>query len=147
MRAISLWQPWASLWLTQSKIHETRHWSTPYRGSLAVHAAKRPVSDPGEQVAAICVREFGTDWRKALPRGAIIGFLELIDCVSTEAMCAHWQVGSVPTASLPRDYWCGDFSEGRFAWRGAFRNSLQSHVPFVGRQGFFNVPDEVLANG
>jgi activating signal cointegrator 1 len=45
MKAISLWQPWASLWFTDSKIHETRHWSTRHRGPLYVHAAKRPIRE------------------------------------------------------------------------------------------------------
>lgn len=41
MRAISLWQPWASLVVLGAKKIETRHWSTNYRGPLLIHAAKR----------------------------------------------------------------------------------------------------------
>lgn len=40
MKAISLWQPWASLIAHGVKTIETRSWSTPYRGPLAIHAAK-----------------------------------------------------------------------------------------------------------
>lgn len=40
MRAISLWQPWASAIALGSKRIETRSWSTSYRGPLAIHAAK-----------------------------------------------------------------------------------------------------------
>ncbi len=40
IKAISLWQPWASLVAAHVKRHETRHWSTEYRGLLAIHAAK-----------------------------------------------------------------------------------------------------------
>ena len=43
MRAISLWQPWASVVALGSKRIETRHWSTGHRGPLAIHAAKRRV--------------------------------------------------------------------------------------------------------
>jgi hypothetical protein len=45
MKAISLWQPWASLLFTtpRAKLHETRHWPTSYRGLLYIHAAKRPM--------------------------------------------------------------------------------------------------------
>lgn len=39
-RALSLWQPWASLIAVGAKAVETRGWSTPYRGLLAIHAAK-----------------------------------------------------------------------------------------------------------
>lgn len=40
MKALTLWQPWASLVALGVKSIETRSWSTPYRGQLAIHAAK-----------------------------------------------------------------------------------------------------------
>lgn len=40
-RALSLWQPWASLIALGVKTIETRSWNTYYRGPLAIHAAKR----------------------------------------------------------------------------------------------------------
>lgn len=42
MKALTLWQPWASLIALGVKTIETRGWSTNYRGPLAIHAAKRP---------------------------------------------------------------------------------------------------------
>lgn len=48
MKAISLWQPWASLWLTPRKIHETRPRRWNHSGWLAVHASKTLVSNPSE---------------------------------------------------------------------------------------------------
>lgn len=41
MKAITLWQPWASLVAVGLKRAETRGWSTRYRGPLAIHAAAR----------------------------------------------------------------------------------------------------------
>src|SRR5262249_6870381 len=41
MKAISLWQPWASLMAVSAKKIEPRHWQTDYRGLVAIHAAKR----------------------------------------------------------------------------------------------------------
>lgn len=40
MRAISLWEPWASLIRTGAKTFETRSWETKYRGLLLICAAK-----------------------------------------------------------------------------------------------------------
>lgn len=40
MKALSLWQPWATLIAIGAKQYETRGWSTPYRGPLIIHAAK-----------------------------------------------------------------------------------------------------------
>jgi len=45
MKAITLWQPWASLLATEAKQYETRSWATKYRGLIAIHAAKKnPIS-------------------------------------------------------------------------------------------------------
>ncbi len=41
MKAISIWQPWASLIAIGAKQIETRSWATGYRGLLVIHAAKR----------------------------------------------------------------------------------------------------------
>ena len=44
MKAITIWQPWASLLASGRKRYETRSWATTYRGPIAIHAAKRPVA-------------------------------------------------------------------------------------------------------
>lgn len=43
MKALTLWQPWASLIAAGHKRIETRAWATRYRGPLAIHAAARPL--------------------------------------------------------------------------------------------------------
>lgn len=47
MRALTLWQPWASLVASGAKMIETRSWAAP-RGlwgqRIAIHAAKRPIT-------------------------------------------------------------------------------------------------------
>jgi activating signal cointegrator 1 len=40
MRGLSLTQPWATLVAIGAKKIETRSWSTPYRGLVAIHASK-----------------------------------------------------------------------------------------------------------
>ncbi|TRU31740.1 MAG: ASCH domain-containing protein [Microcystis aeruginosa Ma_QC_B_20070730_S2] len=50
MKAISLWQPWASLVANGLKLYETRGWPTKYRGVLAIHAAKRPLCKQGKSL-------------------------------------------------------------------------------------------------
>lgn len=40
MKALTLWQPWATLIAIGAKTIETRSWSTNHRGPLAIHAAK-----------------------------------------------------------------------------------------------------------
>lgn len=43
MKAITIWQPWASLLACGAKKYETRSWKTDYRGPIAIHAAKKDV--------------------------------------------------------------------------------------------------------
>src|SRR6266404_4850893 len=104
MRAISLWQPWASLWCSTAKVHETRHWPTSHRGWLVVHAAKRRIDDfSGDRLDDICDGEFGPHWGMELPRGALIGLVNVIACKRTEELVFN-------TDDEKDDYECGDFS-------------------------------------
>ncbi len=137
MRAISLWQPWASLWCSPAKVHETRHWKTDYRGWLAVHAAKRKCErDVGRDLDQILTAEFGSGWPTNLTLGAIIGIVEIVDCV---------EINDAFTKTLDADdLHCGNFAPGRFAWRREAMRSFGKPIPWIGRQGFFDVPDVVL---
>lgn len=137
MKAITLYQPWASLWLTSRKFHETRGWPTQYRGPLAVHAGKRQprVQQYGTLLYELCCREFGHQWMDRLPLGAVLGVVELIDCRSTK-VCRPLD---------HEDYVCGNWDPGRYAWqRGGYR-LLPAPIPYRGRQGLFEVPDDILA--
>ena len=76
MRALTIRQPWASLIICGEKDVENRTWTTRYRGPLAVHAGYRADHDlqPWQQDI---VERLNT-----LPRGAIIGIVDLRDIVS-----------------------------------------------------------------
>jgi activating signal cointegrator 1 len=133
MKAISLWQPWASLWLTDSKVHETRHWSTPHRGWLAVHATKHIETEVWGAMEDICCRCFGKSWRAQLPTGAIIGAVDLVGVVR------------MPTAKPAHadDFQCGNWEGGRFAWKRAAIVKLNDPILYRGRQSMFTLPDEI----
>ena len=137
-KAISLWQPWASLWVSDRKIHETRHWPTSYRGWLLVHAAKRFEKDfPYESpLHAILDSEFGNHWGIDLPTGALIGMVRLVGCVPIESL--------PPDHAGTDDFVCGDFSAGRFAWRRTDYEVFARPIPYRGAQGFFNVPSRAM---
>lgn len=75
MRLLSVRQPWAYLIVHGIKDIENRSWSTTYRGRLAIHAStgtpsRLPV--PGVNLVEPI---------RALPRGVIVGVVDLIDCV------------------------------------------------------------------
>ena len=138
MKAISLWQPWASLWLSDAKIHETRRWPTAHRGWLAVHAAKRRIDDlSGDRLDEICDGIWGHHWGLDLPRGAIIGVVKLVACKPTVMLLKD-------AAASDDDRECGDFSDGRFAWERKEFCVLPNPIPYRGQQRMFTVPNELF---
>jgi activating signal cointegrator 1 len=131
---LTLWQPWASLWLGP-KIHETRGWATKHRGLLYVHAAVRRIrrADMSDELISLCEDEFGGHFWTELPRGHIVGTVRIVDCIPI-----------TPEQTLlasPDDRICGNWTPGRFAWR---RDPKVSHVgpwPYKGKQGLFRCDD------
>ena len=119
MKAITVWQPWASLLVSGRKRYETRSWATTYRGPIAIHAAKRPVRRTIDALAA----DRGDGWTTLdyfesllmrpgeldqLPTGAIVGTAILTRCnLITEAFVAKL---------TPMELALGDFTLARYAW-------------------------------
>lgn len=161
MKAISLWQPWASAMAVGSKRIETRGWATDYRGLVAIHAAKRV--HKGEMAsfhgsflwrgALSPVGSFASGgpalW-DLLPFGAVIAVGSLVDCVPTDEVLPEDRFWSRRPPNVESDLldWreddLGDFSPGRFAWMFEDLHPLAVPVPFRGRQRLFNVPDALL---
>ena len=86
MKAITVKQPWASLMVHGIKDIENRTWRTNFRGRVLIHSAgshgrKFSVDLTDEQMKAA----FGTIAKETmfgnLPFGAIIGSVEIVDCV------------------------------------------------------------------
>jgi len=148
LKAISMWQPWASLWLTKNKRHETRHWQTRHRGKILVHAAKRRVDDLDDELCGILVDEFGKNWLGALRFGAIVGMVDLLDVIPTEKLYDGRGVESIfsPLSDdEATDRACGNFGPRRFGWRRGTYWVFPKPIPYRGHQTIFNVPAEVVA--
>jgi activating signal cointegrator 1 len=150
IKAISLWEPWASLIRAGSKKYETRHWQTYYRGPLLICAAKgrrellkEVLYDPTFQ-AGLTPSIIGPSVGKTilfvtpdmLYHGQAVAIVDLVDCIPTATMTTE-QIGT--------DAPFGNFQPGRFAWK---LENLRAIEPFAvkGRQGLFNVEvsDELL---
>jgi len=148
MRAISLWQPWASLIEAGAKPFETRSWSTDYRGPLVICAAKgglrkaellEILADEDFQNALspllglsldLNVFEFADRAIDLLPRGKALCTVELIACWETDGMTPE-HIGNCEPF--------GDFRPGRYAWELANVKPFAEHFPVIGLQGFFSV--------
>lgn len=169
MKAISLWQPWASAIAVGAKHVETRSWPTAHRGTLAIHAAKRCIFDE------LCHFASSWSWTGALwplkwgmhpeqskeerdaplasklPFGAIVAVCELAACRRTD----DFTQGELDKRRLPdkesaphlyawTERMMGDFTPGRYGWVLVNIRMLPTPIPCRGAQGLFNLPDNVL---
>lgn len=135
MRAISLWQPWASAIAIGAKPDETRGWYTAYRGPLAIHAAQTKdcasfIFHPSVRGA---FRDAGIKAVKDLPFGSVLLTCRLAGCVPTEQRRS--QLGALALAF-------GDYTSGRFAWLLEDVVVLPEPVPARGAQGFWKWNEE-----
>lgn len=133
MKALSLWQPWASAVALGFKKNETRSWPTNYRGPLLIHAAKKVIPWPSISIQAMFEGiAFQPD---DLPLGQVLCRVDLIDC-------KRISIHNRPPEGMER--LLGDYTPGRYMW---ITDNLQvlTSFPVRGHQGFFDVPDDVMA--
>ena len=143
MKAISLWQPWATLIAIGAKRIETRSWYTNYRGPLAIHASKKwsyelarmcrePYFDP-----ALGVKGYSNP--DDLPRGCIVATCTLDDCcaIGDQLGGCIWLNGNrLPLPAYPERAF-GDYTPGRWAWMLKNIRPLTEPIPAKGAQGFW----------
>ncbi len=119
--ALSIRQPWAWLILHGGKDIENRNWESDFRGRVFIHASKgmtREEYAEGVEFARRVDRKLIVPPFEKLPRGGIVGEVEITGCV-TESGSA-WFVGSYgfslknaqPLAFLPCRGMLGFFKVG-----------------------------------
>lgn len=153
MKAITLWQPHASLVAIGAKRVETRSWSTSYRGPVAIHASKR-MPDWARELCFdepfFSALERAGDWvpdadlptttKLNLPFGAIVAAAELWDCRHISGIAGKdW----LPLDAQELAF--GDYSPGRWMWFLCRVRPLPEPIPCRGAQGLWTLPAEVEA--
>jgi hypothetical protein len=145
VRALPLWQPWASLVAIGAKRVETRHWPTPPRligERIAIHATKTKahLAIGGTEPFRSALLEHYPQMISGLPLGAIVA-------TAVVARCA--EITSENAAELERrdpvEFAFGDYTPGRFAWVLRDIEQLEAPIPFKGAQGIFTVPDHLIS--
>lgn len=167
MKALTLWQPWASLVALGVKTIETRSWSTRYRGPLAIHAATRRVHTGKFLLLARTAYNAGKITKDqeypfrslGVPFGAVVATADLIDVVPiidgsigwTEdsdtppaAIVVSWDSAAMLVDTVANDATrvtdqlpYGDFAPGRYAWLLDNIEAFDEPVPAKGRQGLW----------
>lgn len=168
MKAITLWQPWASLLACGAKKYETRSWPTNYRGTIAIHAAKKDIhsimiSLPHDTQTAIYNSlyeglEIKSGALNKMPVGCIVATAELVNCwhivcnpgtnidiakripIGAESMTNNKHDSDFADYFVPTDLEMlfGDWTPGRYAWEFANMTMLPEPIPAKGSQGFWN---------
>lgn len=137
IKCVSLWQPWATLWVRGDKQNETRSWFTRYRGWLAVHAAKRRTADLDRLITTKPFSDVLARVERPLDVGVIVGFVHVVDCVKITP-------NNIP--QLGNEFAFGDYTPGRFKWVTNARREVRRGVDgahklrMKGAQGLF-IPD------
>ena len=87
MYAITLHQPWTSLIALGVKTVETRSWPAPARlvgKTIAIHAGKRVVRQPGENIEQDLRARLSEDWHRTIPAGAVLATATLAGMARVE---------------------------------------------------------------
>ena len=146
MKALTLYQPWATLVAIGEKKIETRPWSTNYRGPLAIHAGKNREWEYliNETPFYKALSTHPTVWHMQPPSpwGCIVATCELVDIAritelqSFPACKAHWhQLHKWDLNKQERAF--GDYSVGRFMWLLEDVKILAAPIPTKGAMGLW----------
>lgn len=128
MRCLTVRQPWAWAIISGLKAIENRSWPTRHRGELAIHAGRSLAEFGGEDDFTATMP--GLPPKGQFPLGAIVGVVRVIDCLPYE------QVKDRPFAErMGPESWC---------WMLEEPLAFPVPVPWAGRLGLFEVPDDVI---
>ncbi len=149
MKALTLWQPWATLVAMEVKRIETRSWATAYRGEIAIHAAaKLPPkwlgassrSDPfRDELADLFSVRMDRDDRtgkrvgdilRGLPYGKVVCIVRL---VGIEETSEELRQGLTQWERL-----FGNYEAGRYAWYLEMVDVLNPPIPAKGNRMLWN---------
>ncbi len=144
MKALTLWQPWASLWACGAKQYETRSWTTSYRGPIAIHAA---IVKPSrlwhliESIVGAVRKVLRMDDLDDLPRGKIIAIADLVEIHEIKSDALVDEFGTAFIGGMAVSYnelLFGDWTPGRYAWEIKNVKMLDKPIPAKGKQGLWN---------
>ena len=149
MKALPLWQPWATLVAIGAKRVETRAYPPErlglYRGQrIAIHATKT------ESELGVCAREPFLSVLKDAGLRIPLGpqSFPLGGIVATAVLDRAAEITPESAARLerekPQEFAFGDYTPGRWAWVLRDVTEVDPFVPVRGSQGTFDVPDNLL---
>jgi len=162
MKALTLYQPWATLIAIGAKKVETRWWSTKYRGPLAIHAGKLlnfinmrhpdcvlegEIADRLNQYYNDRNRKGEPDYKifrfqNYFPLGEIVATCELVDIVCQELKFPHGYTPIIHSNGKqwvlsPEELAFGCYEPFRMLWLLSNIKKLEVPIPAKGHQGLW----------
>lgn len=150
IKALPLWQPYASLVAYGHKRVETRGFPPRRLGlaagqRIAIHACKTDralwlcgIDGPDEFLDRL---PNNFPWPEDLPLGALVA-----TCVLDRATEITEQSAAALRELKPQEHAFGDYAPGRWAWVLRDIERLPKPIPFRGSQGTFDVPLSLLGD-
>ena len=144
MKALTLWQPWASLIATGRKISETRSWAPPeglIGATIAIHAARR--KPKRDEIAHTRSEDL------MLPLGVVVCLAEIkaVHRVSGISIPLdgepQWVTGPEGCLIHTLDAY-GDYSTGRYVWVLDKVRKLIEPIESGGWQRLWELDDSLL---
>lgn len=151
MKAITVKQPWASLIVEGIKDIENRTWPTKFRGRVLIHAASKSwdwdrfinyMTSMG--ALGVFTAKWTRKWLSNLTTGAIIGSVEIVDCViDNQSVWAEKSYFNVTSNPLPLE----EENEPDYIvynWIIANPIKFDKPIPAKGKLSFWDFADEQL---
>jgi len=147
MKAITIWQPWATLIVCGLKRYETRSWPTHYRGPLIIHASKKWNAELAAECGRVTALLNESTWTPLnlsenqlrlfyLPMGETLGkAIGIVDLTDSREM---------PDGGSKFENDVGWFGPGRFGWQCDSPVAFSECVQVKGKQGLWNPPAAVI---
>jgi len=133
MKAISLWQPWATLMALDLKKNETRTWTRHYTGPIAIHAAQRTIRFQDIPDVIEALGDKGIDIGDLpMPLGKIVCVRKITGYFRTD----HFMPPEL-------EFYLGNYSPGRWVWTTKMVQALEP-IPYSGHRKIFEIPDELF---
>ncbi len=129
MKVLSLTEPCATLIKENIKRVDTRSWKTSYRGELYIHASSTKIPREWKENKEL----MGLLGETPLNFGNIICKCNLVDCVyMTKEYVEKMKKDNY------REYICGIYEEGRYAWILENVEILDKPIKAKGHLGIWN---------
>lgn len=132
MKVLSITEPYATLIKSKKKSIETRSWKTNYRGELYIHASATKIPKQYKDNEQLMTLLNGID----LSFGYIICKCNLVDCI----FMTKEYIEKIKKDNY-REYICGVYEEGRYAWILENITVLEKPIKARGQLNIWNYYD------